>query len=606
MLISTIISSATSVIGAYLQNIASEKVVFWQYLLHALYFFFHNILPVCFTLYVMHVNGSSAKRSKNFYILFSFPFVICELLVLTNSFTGFVFYMDENFVYHRGSLITFNYIVGTAYFVSGFVFFFKYKRAISKYDSHVIGGLLTLSGIGVILQAVNSNIIVEVFAESLTIAGMMMMIEERSGYIDQTTGALNRVALVDNCRKLVETNQSFRIVLVKLTDIDLISKLFNNREIDSLLMQISGWLTSISSEEILYNYRSNDFAILYNGTDDKPAEDTAEEILERFGKEWKNGDAYFLLEVAVSIIRVPEDVSTLEEITEILASGYRKTNLGSRLVPYNELFANRRNRKIEQALRDAIKSKLLRVWYQPIWSVEEKRTVAAEALLRIDSDELRKISPEIYIPIAEQCGIIRDIGLLVFEDVCRFLKSVDYESMGIKYIEINLSLHQFIFDDLVESFEKIRNKYDIPVEAINLEITESASIKDTPMVEQTIKKMRDIGYSFSLDDFGTGYSNLIQFMNGSYKNVKIDKSLLWESDNNEKSACLLDNLIRIIRSLGYNVVQEGVETSEQLKRTETSGGNLIQGYYFSKPICEKDFISYLELENNRIKIPVNS
>ena len=176
------------------------------------------------------------------------------------------------------------------------------------------------------------------------------------------------------------------------------------------------------------------------------------------------------------------------------------------------------------------------------------------------------------------------------------MKAENFHKLGLESVEINLSVHQFIYDDLVERFEAIRKKYDIPADVINLEITESASTRDTPIVEQTMKKLRELGYTFSLDDFGTGYSSLLQFISGSYKNVKMDKSLLWDSDHNEISAKLLDSLTHVIRSLGCNVVQEGVETKEQLKRTEDSGGNLIQGYFFSKPLPEKEFVAYLEKE----------
>ena len=239
------------------------------------------------------------------------------------------------------------------------------------------------------------------------------------------------------------------------------------------------------------------------------------------------------------------------------------------------------------------------MWYQPIWSVEKKKTIAAEALLRIDSEEFRRVSPEEYIPIAEKCGIIREIGLFVFEDVCRFLKTAYQRELGLKYIELNLSVHQFVYDDLVERFETIRKKYDIPAEAINLEITESASTGDTPVVRQTMNELRNLGYTFSLDDFGTGYSNLMQFISSTYKNVKMDKQLLWDSEKNEITAKLLDSMIQLLRSIGCDVVQEGVETEEQLKRTEESGGNLIQGYYFSRPMPEYDFVSYLDKEKKK-------
>ena len=596
MLVSTVVSSAASVIGIFMLDYHGRNAGFWQYFLHWLYYLFHNLLPIGFALYVMNVNGSGVGRKRTFYVLFSLPFLISEVMVFTNRLTGFTFYMDENDLYHRGPLITLIYALGIFYFVFGFYSFFRYKKAISKNVSFSVGTVLIISALGVAVQAVSYRFAVELFSEALTLVGLMIMLEERGGYVDPLTGVFNRTALIDDSRRLIENNKSFRIVLIKLTDIDLFAKLVSDSDMDNIIVQVAEWLLTISSENTLYNYRSRDFAILCHGTSDLDTEYIVNAVIERFGREWKTGEATLRLEAVLSVLRIPEDVNMLEDLVDLLASGYKKRGAGSRVVSYEELFSNQRNRRIEEALRSAVEKKQLRVWYQPIWSVDEQRTVAAEALLRIDSDELRCISPAVYIPVAEQSDIIRDIGMFVFEDVCRFLKSISGRQLGISYIELNLSVHQFIYDDLVEHFEEIRKRYDIPTAAINLEITESASIGDTPVVGQTMRALRSLGYTFSLDDFGTGYSTLMQFLSSSYKNVKIDKSLLWESDRNEKSARLLDTMIRAIRSLGCNVVQEGVETESQLKRTERSGGNLIQGYYFSRPIPENDFITYLEKE----------
>ncbi len=596
LLISVILSAVSSVVGTFLQQIASEKTVFLQYLFHAIYYFFHDALSILFSLYIMNVNGASVGRSRRFYVLFALPFIISEIFVLTNGFTGFLFYIDNEFVYHRGPLIPALYILGLIYLISAFVFFFRYKKATPMVESNAIATLMLLSAAGVIVQGLWSDLVVELFAESLCLLGMLMMLEERSGYTDPVTGTLNRVALIDASRRLIETNQRCSIVLVKLTNMDLFSKLFNGREMDSLLMQVSSWLTWISSEERLYYYRSESFAILMPGDVVKEANAVAEKILKRFSKDWKSDEAYLRLEVDVSVVGIPNDISTMDDLMELLASGYKKKAAGSRLVSFDEMSENRNNRRIEQALRDAVDSCKLRVWYQPIWSVEEQRTVAAEALLRIDSDALRNISPEVYIPIAEQCGIIREIGLFVFEEVCRLLKNKRVKAMGLSYIELNISVYQFMYDDVVKRFEEIRNRYGIPVELLNLEVTETASTSETPAVEQSIKELRRLGYTFSLDDFGTGYSNLKQLISNSYKNVKIDKSILWEAEHSEATSCLLDGLIRVIRSLDYNVVQEGVETPAQLERTSKSGGNLIQGYYFSRPQPEDGFIDYLETE----------
>ena len=280
----------------------------------------------------------------------------------------------------------------------------------------------------------------------------------------------------------------------------------------------------------------------------------------------------------------------------MLSSGYKKTKPGSYFVPIEELAELQKDRDIETSLRNALYNKQLEVYYQPICTATGFRPVAAEALLRVKEGDLQGMSPQVYIPVAEQTGMIREIGLFVFEEACRFLSENKSRLHGIGYIEVNVSIYQ-LFEDISAQFDAIREKYGIDVKQINLELTETASTNDTPEVIETITKLHLRGYNLSLDDFGTGYSNLVRLLKGHYYNIKIDKSLLWDSDKSKASAKMLEDLTGVLRGLGYNIIQDGVETKEQLQRVTEAGCNLIQGFYFSKALPEKQFLEYLQ--NNK-------
>ena len=190
--------------------------------------------------------------------------------------------------------------------------------------------------------------------------------------------------------------------------------------------------------------------------------------------------------------------------------------------------------------------------------------------------------------------MIHELGAFAFEEVCRVLSAYNLREKGIHYLELNLSLYQLLREGVLEKLEQCRAAYGVEAGQINLEITESVSSDETPAVQELLRHLQELGYTFSLDDYGTGYSNLARLIEGSYANVKIDKSLLWGGEKNPSTARLLRNMIRIIRSLDMNVVQEGVETKDQLERVVKAGCNLVQGYYFSKPLREADFISFLD------------
>ncbi|MBP5177486.1 MAG: EAL domain-containing protein [Clostridia bacterium] len=594
LLITNMMSSFASVTGVYLTRITDFDASFLQYFFHAVYFVFHTTLSICFALYIINATRRKFGKSLVALILFALPYVLSELLVLTNPFTDLVFYMEGS-VYHRGTIMPVLYAFGVVYLIIGTLYFIRYKQAVSHADSIAIYVFIIIAAAGMLVQALFSNILVELFAESLSCLVIMVVLEEKSGHIDTLTGAFNGLAFSETYRRLFESGKPYGIMLVKVSQTDELTNGFGGREGDQFLMQVASYLTEQTSTADVFSLRQSEFAVVVRDGGSTVAV-LAEKTVKRFDKTWTCGNAIIKADAAVCALSVPRDVATVTDLENILAAGYIKTKRGSFVLPAEELIASQRTRLLEKELGDAIENGGLTVFYQPIWSKDRKSTVAAEALIRVKDGELSKVSPEVYIPIAERTGMIRDIGLFVFESVCRLLKSERLNKTNVEYVELNISAYQFADDDLVKNFEAIRKKYGVPPQRINLEITESAVTDNSPKVVNAIGELLRLGYTFSLDDFGTGYSNLVRLIESKYLNIKIDKSILWDSEKKGKTEAMLKNLTVFIRGFCVDVVQEGVESKEQLEKVASCGCNLIQGYYFSKPVPEEEFLSYLETE----------
>ena len=592
MIISHIMSALSSVIGVHLQKIASPEIYPWQYFFHMLYYIFHATLSVSFTVYIMNVNGTSRGRKKVFYILFILPYILSEILILINPFTSLVFSMDApNYLYERGPLMYLLYGFGVIYLLYGFVNFFKFKRAISRTDSYAVGFVVVLAAMGILVQAIFPKFLVELFAEAIAFLALLVLLEEKSGDMDPITGALNKRSFDNNNRKYIETNQKFTIILIGLTNLDLYSRVFSVTETNHLLLEISNFLSTIASEQHIYSYRYGSFALVAPNKTDAENEVKCDQLLERFSQTWSTKAGDILVDAAITCLNYPTDVTSIFEIEDIIDIDYRQHQMGSYIVSKDELYEHKRWINIEKALKNAIDEDRLMVYLQPIWSSVKQRTIAAEALIRVNDEILKNYSPEVYIPIAEKSGLIKEIGLYVFEEVCRFISKNDMKSLGIEYIELNLSIYQFIYEDLVTKLEEIRNRYHVDSSCINLEITESASLNEAPAVIETIRRLTEIGYKFSLDDFGTGYSNIVRTFQIEYRNVKIDKSILWSSNKTDDNGYRnLNYLYNIVKNIGSTIIQEGVETEEQLNTVLNLGCDLIQGFYFSKPISQSEFI----------------
>ena len=594
LLIVSILSTAASAGSVYVMEHPGAGSKPLLYFLLEVYFLLHTTLTMLFVLYVMDVNGTAIGRKRRFYIYFILPYCLGELAVITNPFTGLLFYLDESLLYHRGVLMPALYVLASVYVLTGLYFFIRYQRAIPRADSIAICSVVVLSVVGVGIQAIRADILVELFAESLTILGMMVMLEDRTGVTDQTTQVFNRRAFLDASRRWLETGQGFSVLLVKLVDLDRISRLFDSRDVDALLVAVARWLETVTERENIFRYGQEDFALTYVGRRQRKAEEDARSILQRFNALWMAEETEVRLDAIVSVIRVPEDVDSLSTLRDLLQWGYQDTRPGSLLISNDELAALKRRLAVYDALRRALDRRSLQIWYQPIWSAESGTIVSAEALSRLIDEELGFIPPDEFIPLAERTGMIHEIGFFAFEEVCRVLSDYRLGEKGIHYLEVNLSLYQLLQDNVLERLESIRTKYGVDAGQINLEITESVTSDETAAVQEVLRQLQEAGYTFSLDDYGTGYSNMARLIESSYTNVKIDKSLLWGGEKNPGTAQLLRNMIRIIRSLDMNVIQEGVETAEQLDRVVKAGCNLVQGYYFSRPLPEKEFVGFLD------------
>jgi EAL domain-containing protein (putative c-di-GMP-specific phosphodiesterase class I) len=295
-------------------------------------------------------------------------------------------------------------------------------------------------------------------------------------------------------------------------------------------------------------------------------------------------------------VRVPDEIQKPEILAELGDDERDTIKPGISVHREEDIEKVKRRVDLEQVLQKAIVEKSFDVHFQPIWNADTSLFDSAEALVRLNDANFGNIPPMEFIPIAEQNGMINDIGRIVFEKVCQFLHENQPEKFGLKEIEVNLSIFQLFVEDTDILFRSIMEKYGVTSKQINLEVTESASLMDNEIVKEHYESLRRLGFTFSLDDFGTGYSNLIQVIYNDFKNIKSDKGLLWDTKNPNSHKFLVET-INMIRKFRLNVIHEGVETKEQLELVLKAGANKIQGYYFSKPLESSEFLSFIRVHN---------
>jgi EAL domain-containing protein (putative c-di-GMP-specific phosphodiesterase class I) len=238
----------------------------------------------------------------------------------------------------------------------------------------------------------------------------------------------------------------------------------------------------------------------------------------------------------------------------------------------------------DQRLKDAIIQKEFYLVFQPQYDLKSNQLRGVEALLRWINRDGEKISPTVFIPMAEKNGMIVSLGKWVIEESIRiyttWVKSFKYQMV----LSINISAIQFFQGDLIFDIMSAIKKYNMDPHMLEIEITESVLIEDFSVIAEKMNVLRNIGIKVSMDDFGTGYSSLSYLSGLPIDTLKIDKSFIDSVGENESTQVIIESILNMVKRLGVETVAEGVETNKQYDLLKDMGCDCIQGYLLGKPM----------------------
>jgi len=240
--------------------------------------------------------------------------------------------------------------------------------------------------------------------------------------------------------------------------------------------------------------------------------------------------------------------------------------------------------KMEYSLHRALAQDELEVWYQPKVELASGRIIGAEALLRWRHPDMGLISPAQFIPIAEESSLITSIGEWVLDSSCASIQR--WRSAGLLQgrIAVNVSGRQLKYSSIVDTVASMLQRYDLPSNALELEITESVAMDEDSGMVEVLHQLQALGIYLSIDDFGTGYSSLSYLKRLPVRGLKIDQSFIMDLHQDRDDAAITQAIISIARSLGLDLVAEGVELDEQRQFLVEQGCDCGQGYLFSRPV----------------------
>jgi len=374
---------------------------------------------------------------------------------------------------------------------------------------------------------------------------------------------------------------------------------------DELLRTMAGTLKQCAGENpLLAHLGADEFLIVFKDLKDRnelvARLDAVRQELSRPVSLGEVSEVYVSASMGVSTY--PEDSSSPAELLRFsdaaLARAKRSSPGTTEMFNVGLLELARRRLDIDAKLRAALESDELELYFQPIYqSREQLEVVGMEALLRWHPPGEDPISPAEFIPVAEQSGLILELGDWVIKRVCAHVAEWQLEGVSLPPVSINLSIRQFLAPGLVEQIRTALDRHDLPRSALVLELTESLLMEQGDVGRDVLDSLRAEGFRIALDDFGTGYSSLSYLSELPIDELKIDRSFVGNLERGRSDRDLVAAMISLADIFGLRVIAEGVETTTQREMLEKLGCHCFQGYLFSKPVAAAQVIELLQAES---------
>ncbi len=465
----------------------------------------------------------------------------------------------------------------------------------------LVFGLITIA-------AISSNRIELVSPASLLIAGLVIYAAtlfllarlgfasvrelESLGTTDELSSLPNRRSLHTDIEELSSGDQEVAIAIIDLDAFKQVNDQFGHAVGDMLIQSCAAKLRDACGDEAqCYRLGGDEFAVLMAGeAAGNILEGICRRLLEQLQYPIAVGNQHITVGASIGLAcsRCNDPIASSEMLRRSDVAMYMSKRGGKmRCTWFNESFDQRREavREIEGELRAALGKNELAVVYQPLVDAEDKRIVAVEALLRWNRADGTQISPNVFIPVAEESGIINAIGIWVLRRAMQ-----DAAHWGEISLSVNISAAQLRNPEFPFHLGELLEETQFPAHRLELEITETCLVLDPVVAERSLAVIRDFGVNISLDDFGTGYASIGFLRQFRFEKLKLDRSLVIQASKDDGSRAMMLSSIAMARALKMRVTAEGIETQEQADMVRIAGADQLQGwlYYRAMPAAEVD------------------
>lgn len=422
-------------------------------------------------------------------------------------------------------------------------------------------------------------------------------------YYDSLTLLPNRMlftaSLDVELERAARQDSKLAILVLDIDKFESINNTLGHTAGDKLLKSLADKIRILVDHSHMVSHIGEDrFAVLFKNFENKnEVIKLANEIRNIVKQPWIVDEHNFYITACIGMAFYPEDGENSKSLFKNAFSAMQKAKKRGR-DNYDMYEPSINARLLEQlnldsSMHHALDNDEFSLHYQPQINAVSKELVGCEALIRWNHPELGMISPFNFIPVAEANGLIITIGRWVLYTACK--QNKQWQDMGRKpiYISVNLSAVQLIQEGFVDMVSEVLAETALSPEYLELEITESVAVKNPEYITSILQRLKNMGIRIALDDFGTGYSSLNYLKNFAITTLKIDRCFIMDINDNPTNAAIVSTILAMGHNLKLSVTAEGVETKEQYEALRDKGCDVIQGYYFSKPLPKNEFEEYI-------------
>jgi diguanylate cyclase (GGDEF)-like protein/PAS domain S-box-containing protein len=466
--------------------------------------------------------------------------------------------------------------------IGTFAFYFRECRAPSRWHQRIVDACVHLSALAIERKEARAQI-------------------ARLAYHDMLTGLPNRARLLQLINQAIEgcpAEKRAALVFVDLDHFKDINDTLGHGAGDELLIELTQRLRGkIRSGDIIGRLGGDEFVILLSDCDAEGASRIASSITEALASPLQLGGRQMPISASMGISIYPDNATDIDTLMQQADAAMYKAKQAGRST--HRFFSADMNSLAEQrliysaALRHAISTDALKLHYQPQIRTEDGTLYGVEALARWHDPVLGEVSPQKFIPLAEESGLIEQIGLWSIREACRQMAAWRQAGLDVPCVSVNLSPLNFQNPNLAATVAETIAAHGLPPEMLMLEVTEGVLLNERLAAIETMKAIRELGVGLSLDDFGTGYSSLSRLVHLPIRELKIDRSFMRDIEHDASALAVATAVIRVGQILKMTVVAEGVETDAQRGVLKELGCDVLQGFLFAAALPPEAFERWL-------------